>query len=298
MTYDVIIVGGSYSGLSAAMALGRSLRKVLVIDSGKPCNIQTPHSHNFLTQDGEAPADIAAKARGQVLQYDTVKLIDGHVASAEQSEDGFRVSLETGDAFRAKKLVFATGVKDIMPEIEGFAECWGISAIHCPYCHGYEPRGERTGILANGYIAYHYAQMVSNLTDDLTIFTNGSANFSDEQLAKLAGHNIEVVQKEVAKLNHTNGHLQGVQFKDGNSHALTALYSRPVFVQHCDIPEMLGVKLNEQGFIVVDMLQKTTVDGVFACGDNTTPMRSVAHAVAAGNVVGSAVNNELVREEF
>ena len=135
--FDVIIIGGSYSGLSAAMSLGRSLRQVLVIDSGLPCNKQTPHSHNFITQDGEKPAVISAKAKLQVDIYKTVQFFNGLAVKAFKKNKGFEITTESGDVFTSRKVLFATGVKDLLPEINGFAECWGISVLHCPYCHGY-----------------------------------------------------------------------------------------------------------------------------------------------------------------
>lgn len=296
--FDVIIIGGSYAGLSAAMALGRSLRNVLIIDSGNPCNRQTPHSHNFVTQDGEKPDAIAEKAKTQVLSYHTVKFHNDLAVSGRKTEPGFEITTQTGFIFTAKKLIFATGVKDIMPDIKGFSECWGIGVIHCPYCHGYEVKNEKTGILANGYFACHYAQLVRNLTKNLTVFTNGKADFTQEQLSKFAKHNIPLIEKEIAFFNHENGKIHQIVFKDNSTFALKALYSRPAFEQHCKIPEMLGCELTEQGLIKTDMLQKTTVDHVFACGDNASPMRSVAYAVGAGNIAGAMVNNEMTTEEF
>jgi len=121
--FDVIIIGGSYSGLSAGMALGRSLRKVLIIDDGKPCNRQTPHSHNFITHDGKAPAEIAALARQQVEKYDTVTFFNGLATSGTKTADGFNIQTASGETFNAKKLIFATGVKDHMPAIPGLGEC-------------------------------------------------------------------------------------------------------------------------------------------------------------------------------
>src|SRR5690606_33588214 len=123
--FDVIIIGGSYAGLSAAMALGRSLRNVLIIDSGKPCNRYTPHSHNFITQDGAVPGVIAAKAKEQVLKYDTVKFLEGYAAEGKKTENGFEIAVESGERCSTQKLIFATGVKDIFPDIKGFQDCWG-----------------------------------------------------------------------------------------------------------------------------------------------------------------------------
>lgn len=296
--FDIILIGGSYAGLSAAMALGRALRNVLVIDSGFPCNQQTPHSHNFLTQDGEKPNVIAEKAKGQVLKYDTVKFINDLAMGGKETENGFVITTKNNKSFIAKKLIFATGVKDIMPKIKGFSECWGISVIHCPYCHGYEVKAETTGILANGDFAYHYAQLIRNWTKELTIFTNGKSILTQEQTEQIRKHNIPIIEKEIAYLKHENGKVQQVVFKDNSAFELKAIYSRPPFEQHCKIPEQLGCELTEQGYLKVDMFQKTTLANVFACGDNTSPMRSVANAVAAGNLVGAVANNLMTEEEF
>lgn len=296
--FDVIIIGGSYAGLSAAMALGRSLRNVLIIDSGLPCNKQTPHSHNFITQDGEQPAAIAQKAKAQVLQYDTVKFHSDVAVSGKKTESGFEITTQSGDNFRADKLVFATGVKDAMPDIKGFAECWGISVIHCPYCHGYEFEGRKTGILDNGERAFHIASLVNNLTDQITILTFGKADFNAEQRAKLHQHNIRIVETKVSEIEHCNGYIKNVVFDNGSKIDFDTVYAGIPFVQHSDIPTALGCELTEQGHLKTDMFQKTTVTGVFACGDNSSMMRSVAYAVAAGNIAGAMVNKELVDERF
>src|SRR5690554_5341159 len=145
--FDVIIIGGSYAGLSSAMALGRALRNVLIIDSGLPCNRQTPHSHNFLTQDGSTPNEIATLAKQQVEKYESVRFYKGIATSGVKTVDGFEIMTDANSTFTSKKLILATGVKDIMPALPGFAACWGISIIHCPYCHGYEYRSQNTGIL-------------------------------------------------------------------------------------------------------------------------------------------------------
>lgn len=297
-SFDVIIIGGSYAGLSAAMALGRSIRNVLIIDSGLPCNRQTPHSHNFITQDGEKPSAIAEKAKTQVLKYNTVKFHNGLAIDGKKTENGFVIITQKGENFEAKKLVFATGIKDIMPSIKGFSECWGISVIHCPYCHGYEFRNQKTGIMANGEKAFHVASLVNNLTDNVTILTSGKATFNTEQLARLNKHNINIIEKEIVEIEHENGNINNIVFKDGNKISFNAVYASIPFNQHSDIPATLGCELTEQGYIKVDMFQKTTVNGTFACGDNASMMRSVANAVATGNFAGAMVNKELTEEKF
>ncbi len=296
--FDVIIVGGSYSGLAAGMALGRALRQVLIIDSGKPCNRQTPYSHNFITQDGKTPAEIAKLARKQVEGYDTVRFFEGLAIKGTKTENGFEIQVSSGETFSAKKLIFATGIKDIMADVDGYAECWGISVLHCPYCHGYEVRNEKTGILGNGEYGFEFSNLISNWTKDLTLFTNGKSSLTAEQTAKMEKHNIKIVEKEIAKLAHSNGYLQNIIFKDGSTSSVKAIYARSPFEQHCTIPETLGCELTDQGYIKIDPFQKTTVHGIFASGDNVSRMRTVANAVAMGTTAGMMSNKEIIEEEF
>lgn len=297
-TYDVIIIGGSYSGFSAAMALGRSLRKVLIIDSGKPCNHQTPYSHNFITHDGKKPSDINAKAKKQVLKYPTITFLEAKATKALKTEKGFVIETEKGETFTSRKLLFTTGLKDIFPEINGFAECWGISILHCPYCHGYEVKNEKTGIIANGAIGYEFTKMISNWTKDLTVFTNGKTTLTEEQTAILKKNNVAVIENEIDYILHNEGKLMSIVFKDGSKTAIKALYAKPPFEQHSLLPQELGCEITEQGLIKVDSFQKTTIAGIYAAGDNSTFGRSLALAVSSGSVAGALINKELIEEDF
>ena len=296
--FEVIIIGGSYSGLSAAMSLGRSLRQVLVIDSGMPCNKQTPHSHNFITQDGEAPADISAKAKLQVGFYKTVQFYNGLVIEAVKTQNGFEIKTASGELFTSKKLLFATGVKDLLPEIKGLAECWGISVLHCPYCHGYEVKAEKTAIIANGEMAFEYAKLISNWTKDLTLLTNGESTLTTEQTDVLKKHQIEIIEDEIESVEHENGYVQQSIFKKQSKLIVKAIYFRPPFEQHCLIPESLGCEMTEQGLIKVDIMQKTTIPGIYASGDCVIQARSVAMAVSSGSFAGASINRELIEEAF
>lgn len=296
--FDVIITGGSYSGLAAGLALGRALRKVLIVDSGKPCNRQTPHSHNFLTHDGRTPSEIASLAKLQVEMYSTVGFVNGLVRNATKTENGFLIHTDAGETFTAKKLIFATGIVDVLPDIPGTAECWGISVLHCPYCHGYEIRNKRTGILGNGEHGFVFSMLISNWTKELTLFTNGKSVLTAGQTVKLNGHGIKVIEAEVEKLEHANGYIQKVCFRDGTKVPVESLYAPSPFEQHCRIPEILGCELTEEGYIRTDALQKTSVHGIYACGDSTTRIRTVANAVAMGTTAGMMINKEIVFEEF
>ncbi|KQW96167.1 NAD(P)/FAD-dependent oxidoreductase [Flavobacterium sp. Root420] len=296
--FEVIIVGGSYSGLSAAMSLGRSLRQVLVIDSGLPCNRQTSHSHNFITQDGEVPAIISAKAKLQVDFYKTVQFFNGLAVQAIKIKEGFEIKTDSGEAFTSKKVLFATGVKDLLPEIKGLAGCWGISVLHCPYCHGYEVKKEKTAIIANGDMGFEYAKLISNWTKDLRLLTNGKSTLTSEQMEILKKHQIEIIEEEIESLEHENGSIKQVVFKNQSKTAIKAIYFRPPFEQHCSLPESLDCELTEQGLIKVDMMQKTTIPGVYASGDCVIQARSVAMAVSSGSFAGASINKELIEESF
>ncbi|WP_159801095.1 NAD(P)/FAD-dependent oxidoreductase [Flavobacterium sp. MK4S-17] len=297
-SYEVIIIGGSYAGLSAAMALGRASRNVLVIDSGKPCNATTPHSHNFLTQDGETPAAISLKAKEQVLQYPTVLLKTGKAIKGEKLDNRFIITTEANEIYSSDKLLFTSGVTDVMPDIPGFSECWGKTVIHCPYCHGYEAKDLDTAVIANGDAAYHYSMLLPQWAKSLTLFTNGKANFTDEQLNKLRQKNIPVIETEIASLHQDNGQLKDVILNDGSKHQFQVAYHKPTQLQHSDIPEQLGCTINEYGILITDEMQKTNIYGIYAAGDCSALMRSVANAVASGNKAGALINMELCVESF
>lgn len=296
-SYDVIIIGGSYAGLSAAMALGRALRKVLIIDGGEPCNQQTPHSHNFLTRDGETPAQISSIAKEQVLAYSTVTWMNGFAQFISKKDSDFEVFTLSGGTFQAKKIILATGIKDLFPEVKGLKQSWGISVIHCPYCHGYEVRNQKTGILANGDIAFDFAKLIFNWTKELTLFTNGKADLSEMQKQTLNQKGIQIEEAKLIEIQHENGKLNSL-ILENKSIELKALYARIPFEQR--IPTLIDFSLNkdEQGFLQVNPMGETSEKGIFACGDNVSRLRSVANAVAGGNLVGAIVNHELTFADF
>ncbi|MGY5354731.1 NAD(P)/FAD-dependent oxidoreductase [Wenyingzhuangia sp. IMCC45467] len=296
--HDVIIIGGSYAGLSAAMTLGRSLRNVLIIDSGLPCNRQTPKSHNVITLDGKKPSEIALQAKDQVLKYNSVNFLEDVVTSAKKTNENFHITTKSGNKFIVKKIIFATGIKDIMPNIKGFSNCWGISVVHCPYCHGYEIRNQKTAIISNGEQAIHLTSLVSNLTDDLIILTNGKSEFDENQIKKLKKNNIRIIEKEITEIDHENGNIKTIIFKDESKEHFKAAYASLPFVQHSDIPKSLGCELTDLGHIKVDLYHKTTVEGVYACGDNSVIMRTISNALNSGVISGAMINKELTQEKW
>jgi thioredoxin reductase len=171
--FDVIIIGGSYAGLSAALQLARAYRKILVIDGGKKRNRFATTSHGFLGQDGRTPEAIAADARAQLLAYDTVQWLDGFVETAEKNADGFAVRLADRNSLLAKRLILAIGVTDTLPDIPGLQERWGKAVFHCPYCHGYELGRGEIGVLAVSEGSLHHAMMLPDW-GNTTLFLNNA----------------------------------------------------------------------------------------------------------------------------
>ncbi|MFD2570068.1 NAD(P)/FAD-dependent oxidoreductase [Spirosoma soli] len=296
--YDVIIVGGSHAGLSAAMLLGRSLRNVLIVDSGKPCNRQTPHSHNFLTQDGATPAQITVIAKAQVLAYPTVTWLTGLAVNATKHSTGFVVETVTGHRFTSRRLLLATGVEDIMPDIGGFADCWGRSVLHCPFCHGYEVHSQPLGILANGETAYEMVRLIQNWSKSLTLFTNGPAALTDNQRQTIAQLGVPIVEDLVGRLEHEDGNLQALRSQNGSRHELTAIFSRVPFRQHSSLAEQLGSELTDMGLVKTTQFGQTNVPGLYAAGDNSTLLRQVSVAVANGSLAGVGLHKELMEEDL
>ncbi len=296
--YDVVIIGGSYSGLSAALALARSLRNILIIDSGSPCNAVVSYSHNFLTHDGESPATLARVSREQVLKYENVEFHRGQANSIVSQSGKYRVLTTTGQSFTCKKLVFATGIIDILPPIPGINECWGKTVLHCPYCHGFEVKGKTTAVLATSEQAFEYVMLLTNWTDRLHVITNGTSPFSEIQQHLLAKHNVQVHVEPLVALNHNAGQLQSIQFADGTSFSTDVLYTRMPFLQKCALPQELGCAIDTQGYIITDASGKTNVAGIYACGDNTSKNRTISNAVAMGTNAGMAINKELTVESY
>ncbi|MGY3089909.1 thioredoxin reductase [Hymenobacter sp. UYAg731] len=295
MTFDFIIVGGSYAGLSAAMALGRARCRVLVLDAGQPRNRTTPHAHNLLLHDGDAPADLAARARQQVAAYPTVQLLKAEATAAEKLPDGtFLVTTAAHGTFAAPTLLLATGLRDELPPVPGFAECWGTSIIHCPYCHGYEVADQDTGLWMNGEMVAHMVAMLLNWTRELTVFTNGPATFGAEVRALLTTHDIGLEETPVAALLHTGPQLDGLGLADGRAHPLRVLYAKVPWHQGSGLPAQLGCELDEMNLLRVNEHNQTSVPGVYALGDNCTMLHQLANAIGVGNRVGGMLSRDLI----
>lgn len=296
--YDAAIIGGSYAGLSAALALGRSLRKVVVIDDGQPCNRQTPRSHNLILHDGDHPADMLQKALQQVLAYETVSFINARAEDATFRNGLFRIRAGQDVLLEAKKIILATGLRDQMPSIPGFEACWGISVLHCPYCHGYEVKGKKIGVMANGNMAIEMTKLIRNWSRDLVLFTNGPSALDKADGEKLASLGIPVIEAAISSISHNDGRLNELVMADGSRFAADALFARPAFTQQTGLARQLGCEFTDTGLIKVNEEQKTSCEGVFAAGDNASLYRAVSVAIASGTKAAAFLNKDMIDQEW
>ncbi|MDQ0316570.1 NAD(P)/FAD-dependent oxidoreductase [Amorphus orientalis] len=281
--HDVIVVGGSFSGLSAALQLARARFRVLVIDGGSPRNRFASASHGFLGSDGENPAAILERARRQLAAYEGTSVASGLARWARKGDDGFVV--ETGDGtFGAQTLVLATGVTDVLPDVPGLGAHWGESVIHCPFCHGYEFGGRPLGVLATGPMSLTQARMIPRW-GPTTLFLDGKIEVSDDDRADLIARGIQLEETPVAAVEGEGAGLDGVRLTDGRLVPVAGLYIAPEMRPASGLAADLGCAFEETplGPIVKTGADKaTSVPGVYAVGDMARMPHSVAFAVADG----------------
>jgi thioredoxin reductase len=295
--YDVIIIGGSYAGLSAALQLSRARRKVLIIDEGLRRNRFASHSHGFLTQDHVDPAEIVAEARSQVMAYKTVEWVWGRADSVRRAiESGSgetSIDVEVSDIrYHSRRLILALGVRDILPDIEGLKERWGKSVFHCPYCHGYELNQGKIGVIAGSALSMHHALMLPDW-GPTTLLLNQAFEPDTDQLHALAARGVVIEHSPVKALrDHAD-----VQLADGRTLSFSGLFALAHFEVSSSIAQQLGLDM-EQGplgsTIKTDATKETSMSGVFACGDAARPMASVALAVGDGNLAGVGAHRSLM----
>lgn len=293
MRYDVIIAGGSYAGMSAAMQLARARRKVLVVDAGQRRNRFAASSHGFLGQDGRAPADIAEDARAQLMAYPTVEWVSDTLVNACKEAQGFTLETARGQRYSALRLLLATGVIDDLPEVEGLAQRWGKSVFHCPYCHGYELEQGPIGVLATSEMSLHHALMLPDW-GPTTFFTHGVFEPDPEQRASLERRGVTIVPERVERIE---GDRANVVLANGRVVAVDGLFVLPRTRVASPMAASLGCEFEDGpmgAFIQTDMTRETNVPGVFACGDAAMPFGSVALAVGDGVRAGSGVHRSLI----
>ena len=295
MFYDVIAIGGSYAGMAAALQLVRARRSVLVIDAGQRRNRFASRSHGFLGQDGVDSGEIATTARRQLETYPTLTWLEDRVESVAGEVDAFTATASGGGSYRGRRLLLATGVADQLPAVDGLAERWGQAVFHCPYCHGYELGQGHIGIIGASPMSIHQAEL---LTDwgNVTLLVNNAVDLSQEARSILEHRGVTI---EETPINRIEGHAD-VAMADGRRLSFAGLFTATRTAPASSLAETMGCALEETPMgiqIRTDAESKTSVTGVFACGDVARAPHSVSLAVGNGAMAGAQVHRSLLWPE-
>ncbi|GGC96527.1 oxidoreductase [Tersicoccus solisilvae] len=304
-TWDVVVVGGGAAGLSAAQMLGRARRRVVVVDAGRPRNRFAGHMHGVLGNDGVAPADLLARGRDEVRRYG-VEVRTGVVARVDPApgdhpDAGVEVILEDGSVVTARELIVATGMTDRLPDIPGLAERWGTGVLHCPYCHGWEVRDQRLGVLTTSPVGVHQAQLVRQWSDDVVVFTAGLGAIARAVAGRLRSRGIEVVDVPVVEVLGKGAAVTGARTADGAVVTLDALFTTSTADPHDGFLDHLGLDRTETATVRVLAVRaggRTSAAHIWAVGNVVNPAATVPVAMGDGAATGSAVNMALVLADF
>jgi thioredoxin reductase len=297
---DAVIAGSGPAGLSAALCLGRVARQVLVLDGGSWRSESSEVIHNFLSRDGATPAELKAAALAQLRRYPTIKVNPATAISAASEGGAVKVSLSDGRTVAAHRLVLATGLEDVPPDIGGLPERWGQSVVHCPYCHGFERAGLVLGVLAISEWSAHEALMVRRLSDDVTFYTNGEYTLTADQRDLLKARDVAICESQLARLEGPGATLERIVFTDGMTVPCEALFCLAPTRQRSDLAAQLGCKLLDDGAVEVNEFGQTSLPGVYAVGDMAhgasivSAFQSVSRAAAEGFAAAAVIDQELL----
>lgn len=295
MTYDVVIAGGGPAGLAAALNLGRARRSVLLTDGPVARNAAATHVHGFLTRDGTPPAEMRRLGREQLKAYPKVEVREEPIEAIEGEAGAFVVRLASGTV-TARRILLCTGMVDVLPDLEGFKELWGVSIFQCPYCHGWEVQDRRFGYLATSPESLTFPLLLREWTSEVTTFTGGAFEVPREVRESYAAAKVKLEERRVARLVAEDGHLAAVELEDGEAVACEVLFAHPAQRQ-VDLVASLGLALDPKGYVEFNpMSGETSVRGIYAGGDLVTFKQSATLAAASGAAAAGGLNHDLAAE--
>jgi thioredoxin reductase len=303
--YDCIVVGAGPAGLSGALFLARYRRRVLTFHNSSPRNLYSHGVHGFLGHHGIMPAELLARGRDEVTTHGGL-IVEGCVTKVEKvGEEHFRVTTRdegaVGEWFEARRLLLATGLRDLTPDCPGFRDFYGVTVFHCPDCDGFEVTGKRVAVLGSGRETVGFTLNLLTWTDQLTLITDGhERELTDEHRAKLAEFGIPVTDKRITRLEGDTGahKLARVCFDDDAALEADALFFNLGTSLASNLHEMLGCRLDEEcGLIRVDDEQQTSVAGVYAAGDITPRSQLAVVAAAEGAMAAIHIHKSLTPPE-
>jgi len=290
--FDAIIVGGGPAGLSAALVLGRCLRRVLVCDSGEPRNARSRSLNGYLSRDGIAPSDFLALGRAELSRYG-VEWRAIAVRNVVRTEDGFGVVLANDERLLARAVLLATGVRDHLPDIPGLADCYGVSVHHCPYCDGWESRDRILAAISDPGSPTGLALSLRTWSDRIIACTNGVAQVPASQRRQLARHGIVLYESRIARIDHDHGRVRRLVFEDDREAACEGVFFAAPQSQHCSLARQLGCEFTDKGTVKTDQLGRSCVPGIYVVGDASRDVQFAIVAAAEGAKAGVAINRAL-----
>ncbi|MCJ1672414.1 NAD(P)/FAD-dependent oxidoreductase [Rathayibacter sp. VKM Ac-2929] len=299
--YDVVIIGAGPAGLSAGLNLVRARRSVLLLDSNRPRNAATLHSHGFLTRDGVSPLELRRLGRAELEQYDEAEVHNAMVTAVERSGGEFVVTAKgvRGSADRsvlATAVVVAGGLSERLPTLPSLRAYYGTAVHSCMECDGYEKAGEPLALIGETADLAERAMLLSQWSTDLIVFTNGVGVVSDTDESLLNSIGIRIERRPVADLVGERAVMTGVALADGDVIPRTGAFVRPVWVPVLDYLDPAGPEVDPDGFLRVDAGGRTSVPGLYAAGEVTAPgPQQLIVAAGSGAQVASAINRDLVR---
>lgn len=297
---DVLIIGAGSAGLSAALMLARSRRRVLVLDGGPPRNAVAAHMHGVLGRDGWSPRELVATGIQEISHYGGI-IEHSRAVAVSRTNSHFTLTLDNGDERTARRLLFAGGLRDELPAVRGLADHWGRGVAHCPYCDGWEVRDSNIVVLATGPGSLHQAQLLRQLSPEVTYLVEGTDLAAADREA-LVARGISVELRRADSVVSSGGKITRVRLVDGTEIAADAVFVRPKAIPSDSLLRGLGAAsargADDVEWVTVDRTGRTSVPGVWAAGNIVNPAATVPVSAAAGSTAGADINADLVNEEI
>jgi thioredoxin reductase/SAM-dependent methyltransferase len=301
---DVAVIGGSAAGLAAGLQLGRQRRSVIVIDAGEPRNACAARMHGYLGREGVPPSELTGIGREEVRSYGG-EVLSGRVSQVTRTDDGhFTIELVGGHSIVARRVLAATGLVDVLPDIEGLADHWGGDVIHCPFCHGFEVRDRQIVQIVTHPTGLHTAGLFRQLSSQLTMVLHGPVDVESSELNDLRGAGVEAIHG-LARCIVTgdDGHIVGVELADGRCIPADAVVVGPRFNVRAEPFLSLGLQPTEHpsglgDFVETGATGETVVSGLYAAGNLTDPSQQVLSAAADGSRVGAMISFSLAHDDI
>lgn len=298
MYYDCAVIGGGSAGLNASLILGRGRKEVILFDNDAPRNSVAQESHNFITRDGIKPSEFRNLAHIDLRKYPTISIQKNRVLDIIQANSTFQIKTEDGRNCKATTIILVAGLKDVLPEIEGIHDVYGTSLFPCPFCDGWELKDLPLVYIANDAHAFHGLKMISNWSEDIIVCTNGKASFSSAEKEILKEKQIEIIEDVILRLEGKNGQLKTIHFQNGKELHREVGFVSYQMEQATPFGKRLGLELNEMGGIKTDLYGRTSMEGIYAAGDNANGPPQLIIAAGEGAKAAIGVISDFVEEVF